>query len=378
MYELGYIGNFETLPEVAVAICDRDTARIEALITEGLDINASVPVGNYSRLKPLEIATVRDDVLMIRYLLERGADPNIAEAGPLLVTAAHCCGPEGVEIFIGQANKMTLVQKQRVFYFACLDESLSKLEVLERAGITATKFGGEVLRKAIGDENLELAEKMLKLGADINYHKPDMVYPWAPTPVSVATRYCDDAIVRWLIERGADITIPDKDGARPYTIALQLKKKELAEYLKSLEPEDWHNEQEIIRKLKPYKLPEAMITYLKTGPLHLEFPTGKYTKWAELFPYMDLQEMKWQRKKYLSLLREMENYGDYYLLWNPSDKKLWSLDVEHEVFQPLCDWESFIENPGRYLNGMIDGEFEEKIESSVQLDKTQQMRTGKE
>ena len=83
-------------------------------------------------------------------------------------------------------------------------------------------------------------------------------------------------------------------------------------------------------------------------------------------------------KKYLSLLREMENYGDYYLLWNPSDKKLWSLDVEHEVFQPLSDWESFIENPGWFLNGMIDGEFEEKIESSVQLDKTQQMRTGKE
>ena len=151
------------------------------------------------------------------------------------------------------------------------------------------------------------------------------------------------------------MTIADKDGARPYTIAVQLKKQELAEYLKSLEPEDWHNEQEMLRKLKPYKLPEAMITYLKTGPLRLEFPDGKYTKWAELFPYMDLQEMKWQRKKYLSLLREMENYGDYYLLWNPSDKKLWSLDVEHEVFQPLSDWESFIENPGWFLNGMIDG-----------------------
>ena len=47
------------------------------------------------------------------------------------------------------------------------------------------------------------------------------------------------------------------------------------------------------------------------------------------------------------------------LLWSPKDKKLWYLDVEHEEFHPLAKWDDFIANPGKYLNGMIEGEFEE-------------------
>ena len=49
----------------------------------------------------------------------------------------------------------------------------------------------------------------------------------------------------------------------------------------------------------------------------------------------------------------------YLLLWNPRDKKLWYLDIEHEEFHPLAKWDDFIADPGRYLNGMIEGEFEE-------------------
>ena len=43
----------------------------------------------------------------------------------------------------------------------------------------------------------------------------------------------------------------------------------------------------------------------------------------------------------------------------PRDKKLWYLDIEHEEFHPLAKWEDFITDPGKYLNGMIEGEFEE-------------------
>ena len=42
---------------------------------------------------------------------------------------------------------------------------------------------------------------------------------------------------------------------RPYTVAVQNKNQEMADYLKALEPEEWHNKQEKIRQLTPYKLP---------------------------------------------------------------------------------------------------------------------------
>ena len=90
-------------------------------------------------------------------------------------------------------------------------------------------------------------------------------------------------MVRWLVEQGVDITIADKYGDRPYTVAVQNKNQELADYLKALEPEDWHNEQEKIRQLMPYKLPAKLVEYLKTGPLRLEFPEQEWVKWAELY-----------------------------------------------------------------------------------------------
>ena len=33
--------------------------------------------------------------------------------------------------------------------------------------------------------------------------------------------------------------------------------------------------------------------------------------------------------------------------------------IGHEEFHPLVKWDDFIADPGRYLNGMIEGEFEE-------------------
>ena len=135
--------------------------------------------------------------------------------------------------------------------------------------------------------------------------------------------------------------------------------QEMADYLKALEPEEWHNKQEKIRQLMPYKLPAKLVEYLKTGPLRLEFPDQEWVKWAELYSFMDVQEMTWKRKKLLSLMVQMDNYSDYLLLWSPRDKKLWYLDIEHEEFHPLAKWDDFIADPGRYLNGMIEGEFEE-------------------
>ena len=133
----------------------------------------------------------------------------------------------------------------------------------------------------------------------------------------------------------------------------------MAAYLKVLGPEDWHSEQEKVSRLTPYKLPAKLTDYLKAGPLRLEFPERELVKWAELSPCMNVQEMTWKRKKLRSLVARMDNYSGSLLLWSPKDKKLWYLDIEHKKFHPLAKWEEFITDPGRYLNGMIEGEFEE-------------------
>ena len=231
--------------------------------------------------------------------------------------------------------------------------------MLEQAGIAVDKFGGEAFRAAVSDGQAELAKLLLEKGADINYHKPDMVFPYASTPVTEAARSNDFPMVRWLVEQGADITLVDKYGDRPYSVAVQNKNQELADYLKALEPEEWHNEQEKVRQLTPYKLPAKLVEYLKTGPLRLEFPEQKWVKWRSSTPSWMCRRSPGSGRSCSSLMVQMDNYSDYLLLWSPRDKKLWYLDMEHEEFHPLAKWDDFIADPGRYLNGMIEGEFEE-------------------
>ena len=359
MYQIAYIGRWETLPETAAAICDYDTSKLEVLLQGGLDLDDPIQLSEYIKLTPLEIAVFRNDVPMIHFLLGHGADPGLAEEQPLQLTAARCCGPEVVALFAGQAAKLSPKQKERAFQEVRWGKRPENIPVLEQAGITVDKFGGEAFRAAVSEDNAKLARLLLEKGADINYHKPDMVFPYASTPVTEAARSNNFSMVRWLVEQGANITLVDKYGDRPYSVAVQNKNQEMADYLKALEPEDWHNEQEKVRQLMPYKLPAKLVEYLKTGPLRLEFPERELVKWAELYSFMDVQEMTWKRKKLLSLMVQMDNYSDYLLLWSPRDKKLWYLDIEHEEFHPLAKWDDFIADPGRYLNGMIEGEFEE-------------------
>ena len=264
MYQIAYIGRWETLPETAAAICDHDTPKLEALLQGGLDLDVPIRLSEYIKLMPLEIAVFRNDVPMVHFLLEHGADPDLAQEQPLLLTAARCCGPEVVALFAGQAAKLSPKQKERAFQEVRWGKRPENIQVLEQAGITVDKFGGEAFRAAVSEGNTKLARLLLEKGADINYHKPDMVFPYASTPVTEAARSNNFPMVRWLVEQGADITLVDKYGDRPYSVAVQNKNQEMADYLKALEPEEWHNEQEKVRQLMPYKLPAKLVEYLNT------------------------------------------------------------------------------------------------------------------
>ena len=115
MYQIAHIGRWETLPETAVAICDHDTPKLEALLKDGLDLDAPIQISEYIKLMPLEIAVFRNDVSMIHFLLEKGADPNLAVEQPLLLTATRCCGPEVVSLFAGQVDELSGKQKERAY-----------------------------------------------------------------------------------------------------------------------------------------------------------------------------------------------------------------------------------------------------------------------
>lgn len=305
---------------------------------------------------PLELAVQENREDMVRLLVERGAD--LTQNGDELLFAAIKCQNYSMLSYLVEAG-VRLEENQRSIYhlFSLLEgrKNPELLTIVDRLQIDFKRYGGEPLRTAVWGGDRMLAEYLIQNGADIDYHKPDEMFPYASTPVIEAARQNDFHMVRWLVGQGADITIPDKYGDRPYTLAVQNKNQEMAAYLRNLEPEDWHNEENRAQQLAAYKMPTEMVEYLKTGPLRLEFPEQDEVQWAELYSYMDVLEVTWKREKLLSVMAQMDNYPDYLLLWNPKDKKLWYLDVEHEEFHALATWEDFIADPGKYLNGMIIG-----------------------
>ena len=113
---------------------------------------------------PLEIAVFRNDVPMIHFLLEHGANPDLAEEQPLLLTAARCCGPEVVSLFAGQATKLSPKQKERAFQEVRWGQRAENIPVLEQAGITVAEFGGEAFRAAVSEGNTKLASCFWKKG----------------------------------------------------------------------------------------------------------------------------------------------------------------------------------------------------------------------
>ncbi|WP_249662357.1 ankyrin repeat domain-containing protein, partial [Lysinibacillus fusiformis] len=96
------------------------------------------------------------------------------------------------------------------------------------------------------------------------------VYPSGATPLTVATRMGNITMVKYLIERGASITLTEKDGQRPYTIALGMKNKKLANYLKALEPIKLHSIENKRCALQKFKLPQELLDFLTGDQLHLK------------------------------------------------------------------------------------------------------------
>ena len=354
-YQIGSLGGWMEVPQAAQAIYHGDLPALQALHQAGLDLNEALPLGSFSTALPLEVAVYCNQLEITRWLLDHGAQPQSA-AQPLLLAAARNGSPELLRLFLWQAGAMDSSQRERLYEEIQAGDLPDNVQVLDQAGIPVARYGGAAFRAAVANGQMDLVQVMIQRGVDLNHHRPAPEFPFGSTPVIEAARYDDFPLVQLLVEHGADVTIPDQYGERPYILAVQNQNQEMAAYLKALEPAAWHDQQERERQLRPYCLPESMAQQLKDGPLYLEFPGFGPIQWARFHTYTDLQEFLWQGQPFLSLLADLDGYGNLLLAWNPGDHQLWYGDIEEGVFYPLATWESFLTQPGVYFNRLVTDE----------------------
>ena len=157
----------------------------------------------------------------------------------------------------------------------------------------------------------------------------------------VAARYVDLKMCKYLVEHGADVTITEKDGMRPYSIAIEKGDMEMAEYFKSLEPAEFHDIQNKMDQLKPFKLPKALVNFLAGEQLYFELPDSDFIS-IEFFSLTDTIPFKLGRRNLLRLSKELGEYNEWQIVWDPKTKKISCYDVEHQELRELCKFDEFM------------------------------------
>ncbi|OME60815.1 hypothetical protein BSK59_05185 [Paenibacillus odorifer] len=357
MIRLKDIGKFQELPQMAMHIYNGNIPELEAAIRAGWDIEEGIVLSQYTTLTPLDLALISERMDVIKLLVQHGVNLNVKN-NPAFLLAVRYCKEDIVRYIAAQGAKLDkLNQVKSGAYSQAYYGNKNNIPLIHELGLDIKQHGGGVLRKAVSDHDLKTVTYLLDHGVDINYNKSDMVYPYQATPLTVATRMGNQAMVQFLIERGADVTLAEKDGDRPYTIAVSNKNTALADYLKSLEPAEFHDIENKKFELRKYKLSDELVSFLTGKNLRLELTQNEYEiRYIDFFTLTDTIEMKIGRQKLLRLSADIDNYSDLLLMWNPKKKGLIGCyDVEHQTYADLCSFAEFLTQPEIYLINFLEG-----------------------
>lgn len=358
MIVLRDIGRFQELPEIAMHIYKGNIPALEAEIAAGWDIEEGIVLSKRISLSPLDLALVLQKKEVIKLLVEHGVNLNVHH-NPAFLRAVRYCGEDIVRYIAAQGAEMDkLNQTGSGAYSEAYYGNKKNIPLIHELGLDIKLHGGAIMREAASDHDLKTLKYLLNQGVDINYNQPDMVYPYQATPLTVAARMGNMGMVKFLIEHGADVTKAEKDGDRPYTIAVSNKDTVMADYLKSLEPAEFHDAANKKNELKKYKLSDELVCFLTGDQLRLELAQNEYEiGHIDFFTLNDTIEMKVGRQKLLRLSADIDNYSDLQLVWNPKNKGLIGCyDVEHQTYADLCSFTEFLAQPELYLIKYLEGE----------------------
>lgn len=358
MFKLKDIGNFDSLPEVAMHIYEGNVEALRQALECDWDINEEIVLSKHISLRPIEIAIIANKFDVVQFLVNQGVELNFLHDSAFLLAVRY--GKEQlIRYVVEHGAKLEL--RNHVgsgAYTEAYYGNKSNIPLIHELGLDITEHGGELWRMAASDHDMKTMQLLLKYGVDINYNKPDMVYPYCATALTVAARNGNFKMVKFLVEHGADVTYKEKDGDRAYSIAVSQKNNEMAQFLKEHEPEEFHNLENKWLELKSYKLPKELIEFLQGDKLRIECEDNNSDiQYIEFYSLIDTIPMKIGRKKVLRLSDDIDNY-DFDLVWNPSKKCIGFYDPEHQEHGDICSASEFLDNPFDYLNKVIDGEFD--------------------
>lgn len=236
---------------------------------------------------------------------------------------------------------------------------------------------GDMLRNAAKKGELDLVKLIIsKDMVDINYNGADKVFVCKPTPLQCAVIGGNLDIVKLLLQNGADISITDKWGYRPFNEAVEASNdrwchraynksagkddKEILKLIKSCEPKEWHQREWCIERLKKLGLPNDAIEFLGSENRRVDLQESEWTNYVKFYALDEVRTFKWKDMTFVDLVYDIDDYGNIGVIsWIPEHKSFACLDMEHEMFGFIKEmtWNEFMKNPTKFIDGSLSWEF---------------------
>jgi ankyrin repeat protein/tetratricopeptide (TPR) repeat protein len=203
-------------------------AMVEVLLDHGVDINAPGPDGRTA----LHESVYREDEPFIRFLLQRGADPMIADGnGKLPLEIAFLHGQHQIAKLLidsagtGEGDGTALAP---ILWAAWAGDAEAVQSLIERgADVNAVSTDNvSPLMEACKNGHLEVAAVLIEHGAEVNAQTRK---GWSP--LMWAAEKGHSHLVRLLLDAGADPTLVNQHGNNAWAIAFESNQTEVAALL---------------------------------------------------------------------------------------------------------------------------------------------------
>ncbi len=249
--------------EIFDAIRKGDLSKVKELVEKDPEL---LKTRNARQSTPLHVAVDVNNEPIARYLLEKGADPNAVNTNkwaPLFYAKekeiAELLVEKGADINLNASNGTALIwslfQKRKEVAEYLLEKG-AELPQIGKGGsinllIASLKCGSikflekyieqgfnpfyesesktNLIHYASESNSTELIDYLIS--KEVPTNRTDI---FGFTPLHTAALYGNTQVVQLLIEKGLDINARTRDGKTPYNLALERKKDETADYLKSI------------------------------------------------------------------------------------------------------------------------------------------------
>lgn len=218
--------------ELGNAVLSGDPDRVTFLLEKGANVNAPDPQGN----RPLHVAAKTRHADMIEILAKNGANPNLRDQSketPLLyaIMRNHVPSIKALKVAGGDIEALTdggfsplliaITEGSAFAADALLDVGADPTKRSGPHGITplmatATQLVAQkrVNHLAKGPTPLELADRLIKSGADVNATTDAGV-----TALMIAAGHNNMPMIAFLVRNGADPTLKNKEGHTALDVA---------------------------------------------------------------------------------------------------------------------------------------------------------------